>query len=196
MFCQRCGHQQSVASPRYCENCAQPFATTVHQIPQPAKSPKLNKDTRNLAIVGAAFLGVMAIITPIVDWMKGKDDARKAQPVATYSPTPMPESPPTPTPTPTPTPAPTPTAEERILGEPPEPDATGKIQMVDLYFRLALKDYSSAEYVFWLPVEKAKYKGKPAWKTVVRLRAKNSFGAYVVSDHSFFIRQGQIVGVK
>ena len=63
------------------------------------------------------------------------------------------------------------------------------------YLKLALKDYASSEYLGWTPVSKTYVGKEPYWTTTVRIRAKNSFGAYVVNEITFYIRGGQVVKV-
>jgi hypothetical protein len=85
-------------------------------------------------------------------------------------------------------------AEELVLG--PKPDGggwNGKVHCVDQYLKSNLNDYESSEYLEWSPVTRVDLKGEPYWAVKLKLRAKNAFGAYIVKDVVFFIRQNQVV---
>jgi len=88
-------------------------------------------------------------------------------------------------------------AERIVLGNKPENSAwDGSVRPAENYLKEVLNDYSSSEYLGWTKVEKI-YQGKePYWQTSVRLRAKNAFGAYIVRDVTFWIRNNQVVKVK
>ncbi len=88
-------------------------------------------------------------------------------------------------------------AERIVLGEKPKNSTwDGNVKPAQDYLRQVLNDYRSSEYLGWTPVEKV-YQGKePYWRTTVRLRAKNAFGAYIVKDITFFIRNNQVVKVN
>lgn len=87
-------------------------------------------------------------------------------------------------------------AEKLVLGERPTNSPwDGSVRPAEQYLKLALKDYDSSEYLGWTNVNKTYIGKEPYWTTTVRIRAKNSFGAYVVSDIKFYIRGGQVVKV-
>lgn len=85
-------------------------------------------------------------------------------------------------------------AEEAILGPKPEGSAwNGTVAPVDRYLKRTLNDYDSSEYVEWSQVIKSEWKGKPAWAVKLKLRAKNAFGAKIIKDVIFFIRQNEVI---
>jgi hypothetical protein len=85
-------------------------------------------------------------------------------------------------------------AEEAILGPKPEGSAwNGTVAPVDRYLKRTLNDYDSAEYVEWSQVIKSEWQGKPAWAVKLKLRAKNAFGAKIIKDVIFFIRQNEVI---
>lgn len=85
-------------------------------------------------------------------------------------------------------------AEELVLGPKPENSGwNGKVHCVDLYLKKTLNDYGSSEYLEWSPVVRVDVKGEPYWSVKLKLRAKNAFGAYIVKDVLFLIRQNEVV---
>jgi hypothetical protein len=85
-------------------------------------------------------------------------------------------------------------AEELVLGPKPENSAwDGRVECADRYLRTALNDYDSSEYLEWSKVTQVDLKGEPYWAVKLKLRAKNAFGAYIVKDVIFFIRQNEVV---
>ena len=81
-----------------------------------------------------------------------------------------------------------------MLGQKPENSGwNGKVACVDRYLKTTLNDYDSSEYMEWSPVTKVELKGEPYWAVKLKLRAKNAFGAYIVKDVAFFIRQNEVV---
>jgi hypothetical protein len=88
-------------------------------------------------------------------------------------------------------------AEKLLLGErPTNSEWDGSVRPAEQYLKQALKDYDSSEYLGWTKVSKTYLGKEPYWTTSVRIRAKNSFGAYVVNDIKFYIRGGQVVKVE
>ena len=84
--------------------------------------------------------------------------------------------------------------DEGLLG--PKPDNNGwdgSVRCVDKYLKQTLNDYDSAEYMEWSPVFRMDTKEGPYWAVRLKLRAKNGFGAYIVKNVVFFIRQNQVV---
>lgn len=85
-------------------------------------------------------------------------------------------------------------AEDLVLG--PKPDNAGwngKVYCVDHYLKRTLNDYDSAEYLEWSPVTRMDVKREPYWAVRLKLRAKNAFGALIIKDAVFFIRQNEVV---
>lgn len=85
------------------------------------------------------------------------------------------------------------TSENAILGDKPVQSANGKVQIVMNWFQEYLHDPYSMKIVRWSKPEKENFAGEPYWVVRVRLRAKNSFGAYILNDYTFFIRRNKIV---
>jgi hypothetical protein len=87
-------------------------------------------------------------------------------------------------------------AEAIVLGPKPENSGWGgKVYCVDHYLKRTLNDYDSAEYLEWSPVARMDVKGEPYWAVRLKLRAKNAFGALIVKDVVFLIRQNEVVNV-
>jgi hypothetical protein len=84
-------------------------------------------------------------------------------------------------------------AERLLLGDKPQSGYNGKVSEVDQYLSKTLNDYDDSEYVEWTPVKKIEIKGEPYWAVGLKLRAKNAFGAKILKDVVFLIRQGQVV---
>lgn len=83
---------------------------------------------------------------------------------------------------------------EESAGEPPfRSSYDGKVMCVDSYLRQTLNDYDSAEYIEWGAPEKVKIKNVPYWRVGLRLRAKNGFGAKILTTKFFLIQNGQVV---
>ncbi|MCA1633220.1 MAG: hypothetical protein LC785_06010 [Acidobacteria bacterium] len=89
--------------------------------------------------------------------------------------------------------------EEEYPGIGPKPQQSGldgSVQAVDRYLRETLNDYQSAEYVEWSPVTPAKLNGESFWAVRLKLRAKNAFGAKILKDTYFVIRNEQVVSAS
>ena len=85
-------------------------------------------------------------------------------------------------------------AEDFLLGPKPVNSAwDGRVDCADSYLRTHLNDYDSSEYLEWTQVKRMDLKGEPYWAVGLKLRAKNAFGAYIVKDVVFFIRQNEVV---
>lgn len=85
-------------------------------------------------------------------------------------------------------------AEEIVLGPKPENSGwDGKVYCIDRYLKRTLNDYDSSEYLEWSPVTRMDVKGEPYWAVRLKLRAKNAFGALIVKDVVFLIRQNEVV---
>ncbi len=88
-------------------------------------------------------------------------------------------------------------AEIFILGQKPTNSAyDGNVAPAQEYLKQALNDYSSSEYLGWTVVQKTYIGKEPYWTTTVRIRAKNGFGAFVVNEYKFLIRNNQVVKVE
>lgn len=88
-------------------------------------------------------------------------------------------------------------AEKLVLGPKPENSAwDGSVLAADRYLKEALNDYSSSEYLSWTTVVKIYVGKEPFWVTKAKIRAKNSFGAYIVKEVVFYIRNEQVVKVQ
>lgn len=75
-----------------------------------------------------------------------------------------------------------------------EPGSAEARTYVKMYLRSRLNDAKSVEYLEWSSVNYTKLKdGKYAWCIDVKYRAKNAFGAYVLSQATAVIRNGRIV---
>ena len=82
-------------------------------------------------------------------------------------------------------------AEIVVLG--PKPSQDELYVAFNRYLRPRLNDYSSSEYVSYTPARKVTVKGEPFWVSVLRLRAKNAFGAYMVKEVTMYIRNKDVV---
>lgn len=85
-------------------------------------------------------------------------------------------------------------AEILVLGEKPENSPwDGSVRPAEKYLKEVLNDYDSSEYLGWSQVSKIYIGKEPYWGTKVKLRAKNAFGAFIVKEIVFLIRNGQVV---
>lgn len=85
-------------------------------------------------------------------------------------------------------------AEIVVLGPKPQNSSwDGNVAPAQNYLKLTLKDYDSSEYLGWTKVSKVYIGKEPYWTTTVNIRAKNSFGAYVVDEITFLIRNNKVV---
>lgn len=85
-------------------------------------------------------------------------------------------------------------AERIVLG--PKPMQSGwdaEVLPVKQYLRAVLNDYDSSEFVEWSPVTKVYIGKEPYWGVRLRLRAKNGFGALILRDTYYYIRNNQVV---
>lgn len=87
--------------------------------------------------------------------------------------------------------------EEALLGPKPENSSLdGRVDIVNDYLRRNLNDYSSSEFVSWSPASIFRDSTGPYWVVRLRLRAKNGFGAFVLRDTYYFIRNGTVIKTK
>jgi hypothetical protein len=82
-------------------------------------------------------------------------------------------------------------AEKVLLGDKPS-ELELRFAFND-YLSSRLNDYDSSEYVDYSPAVKEYVKKEPFWTSVLRLRAKNAFGAYIVKDVKFYIRNKKAI---
>ena len=82
---------------------------------------------------------------------------------------------------------------DELIGLKPAQSANGAMPMVMKWFKDHLHDPYSAHYVSWTKVRKGFYDGEPYWIVAVRVRAKNAFNAYRLSDYIFYIRHNRVV---
>jgi LysM repeat protein len=80
-----------------------------------------------------------------------------------------------------------------LRGPKPAQLPNGTVPLVLKWFQESLHDPYSARYVSWSKLEKYYWASAPCWVVSVRIRAKNAFGAYVLSDNTFYIRQNRII---
>lgn len=80
-----------------------------------------------------------------------------------------------------------------LRGPKPAQLPNGTVPLVLKWFQASLHDPYSARYVHWSKLEKYYWASAPCWAVSVRIRAKNAFGAYVLSDNTFYIRQNRII---
>lgn len=82
------------------------------------------------------------------------------------------------------------------IGKKPEQSSLdGSVSVVDQHLRSNLNDYQSAEFLDWSRVAPTKLEGQNVWSVKVRLRANNAFGAKILKDVEFFIRNDKVVSV-
>jgi LysM repeat protein len=80
-----------------------------------------------------------------------------------------------------------------LRGPKPTQLPNGTVPLVLKWFQASLHDPYSARYVHWSKLEKYYWASEPCWIVSVRIRAKNAFGAYVLSDNTFYIRQNRVI---
>ncbi len=82
-----------------------------------------------------------------------------------------------------------------LIGKIPTQLANGKVQIVMDWFQNNLDDPYSMKILQWSKVERGIYLGELYWVARVHMRAKNTYGAYVLSNYAFLIRNNKIVRV-
>jgi hypothetical protein len=82
---------------------------------------------------------------------------------------------------------------DELIGAKPAQAASGAMPIVIKWFNDYLHDPYSAHYVSWTKVRKGLHDGEPYWIVGVRIRAKNAFNAYRLSDYVFYIRRNHVV---
>ena len=91
---------------------------------------------------------------------------------------------------------PSPVFNAKLLGVKPTQIANGKVSIVMSYFNEFFHDPYSMRFVRWSKVEKGYHLGVPYWSVYVKYRAKNSFGAYVLSEMIFYIKNNKVIATK
>lgn len=85
-------------------------------------------------------------------------------------------------------------AEIVILGpKPKNSEWDGSVQPVVDYLKANLNDYEDSEWLEWSPVTKIMVGKEPFWAVRLKLRARNAFGAKILKDVIFFIRNEKVV---
>ncbi len=88
-------------------------------------------------------------------------------------------------------------AERIVMGpKPMQIGSGGGVSQVKDYLSSVLNDYENSEFVEWLPISKVYVGKEPYWGVGLRLRAKNRFGALVLRDTYYYIRNNQVVKSK
>ncbi len=80
-----------------------------------------------------------------------------------------------------------------IAGTKPQQKANGEVAAVMNWFQNNLNDPYSMKIVNWGKVVKSGLGTEAYWAVMVKIRAKNQYGAYILSQYIFFIRQNKIV---
>lgn len=81
-------------------------------------------------------------------------------------------------------------------GVKPVQQKDGKIQAVMNYFNETFHDPYSMRFVRWSPISKV-FRGSNAfWAVTVKLRAKNTLGAYVLSEETYYIQNNKVVKIE
>lgn len=61
------------------------------------------------------------------------------------------------------------------------------------YLKDKLNDYDSSEYVSFTEPQKTNINGQEYWLSILKLRAKNPLGAYILKDVKMYIRHNEVV---
>jgi LysM repeat protein len=78
-------------------------------------------------------------------------------------------------------------------GEKPVQQKDGKVQAVINYFNETFHDPFSMRFVRWSPLSIAHFGANTYWSVTVKFRAKNTFGAYVLTEETYYIKNGKVV---
>ncbi len=79
------------------------------------------------------------------------------------------------------------------IGVKPKQFSNGKVEAVMNYFNENINDPFSMRFVRWSDIVQKSYKGKSYWSVQVKFRAKNSFGAYILTEMVFYIEKNKVV---
>ena len=85
---------------------------------------------------------------------------------------------------------------QKNLGVNPTQAQDGKVKAVIDYFNETLNDPYSMRFVRWSKAIEKSYRGTKYWSVQVKFRAKNSYGAYVLSEWIFYIKTNKVVAVE
>lgn len=86
---------------------------------------------------------------------------------------------------------------EEAAGPAPKTSAwNGVPYCIDRYLKQTLSDYDSAEYMGATVPRKVVDKKGTYWEVSVKLRAKNAFGAKIITTKTFYIQNEQVVEVR
>ncbi len=84
-----------------------------------------------------------------------------------------------------------------LLGEKPKSsEYDGRVEPVVKYLKATMNDYEDSEWIEWSQVVKLKVKGEPFWGVRLKLRGKNAFGAKILKNMLFLIRNNQVVATE
>lgn len=84
----------------------------------------------------------------------------------------------------------------KIGSKPENSPWDGSVRPAERWLKNNLKDPDSLKDEQWYQVKLVTLKGQHYWHTVVKYRAKNSFGAYILGAHEFYIQQNSVVMAK
>jgi LysM repeat protein len=74
--------------------------------------------------------------------------------------------------------------------------SNGKVDVVMNFFNENMNDPYSMRFVRWFDIVQKNYQGKLYWSVQVKFRAKNAFGAYVLSEMIFYIKNNKVVATE
>jgi hypothetical protein len=78
-------------------------------------------------------------------------------------------------------------------GTKPVQQKDGKVPAVMNYFNETFHDPYSMRFIRWSPIVKVYSNSNEYWAVTVRFRAKNTFGAYVLTEETFYIQGNKVV---
>jgi hypothetical protein len=82
---------------------------------------------------------------------------------------------------------------DSLIGQMPHQLADGRVPIVIQYLEENLNDPYSMKLIRWSTIQKVYRHDKPYWYVRLRLRAKNGFGAYILKEAGFYLRQNKVV---
>ena len=83
-----------------------------------------------------------------------------------------------------------------LLGNKPVQMINGRVKAVMDYINEYFNDPYSVRFVRWSKVEQGIYQGTSYWSVQVKLRAKNAFNAYILSETIYYIKNNKVVGTR
>jgi hypothetical protein len=83
-----------------------------------------------------------------------------------------------------------------LLGKQPRQLPNGTVPVVVQYLEDNLHDPYTMKLLKWSKVEKASRNGEPYWYVQLRYRAKNTYGAYVLTLGGYYIRNNKVVATS